>query len=329
MKSNLSTSFIGSSSTALATLAAIRLGWPWVDLVAAVVIVGLIAHAGTFGILIPPSTVFIIYGILVEESIGKLFLSGILPGLLLCLSFGGVVFLLCERDPGLGPAGNTTSLASKIKASLGIAEAAILFIFAIGGLFMGWFSPTQSGAIGAGGTLIIGLIRRELTWRKFFEAGKDALRTSCMVLFIITGAVVFGHFMVVTNIPSYVAEWVGGLPVSRMIIMGIIIFIFFIGGFFMDAMALIVVAVPIFFPLVLKLGFDPIWFGVIIVLVGGMGIITPPVGVNVFVIKGVAQDVPLSVIFKGTLPFLAAMIFIIIVLMIFPQIATYLPSLIS
>ena len=191
---------------------------------------------------------------------------------------------------------------------------------------MGWFSPTQSGAIGAGGALIVGLVRRELTWRKFLDAGKDALRTSCMVMFIMMGAIIFGHFMVVTNIPSFLAEWVVSLPVSRMSIMAVVILIFFIGGSLMDAMALIVVAVPIFFPVVLKLGFDPIWFGVIIVFVGGMGIITPPVGVNVFVIKGIAEDVSLGVVFRGVMPFLAAMIFSVIMLMIFPEIATFLPS---
>jgi len=290
---------------------------------------GCVAASGTLGILIPPSTVFIIYGLLVEESIGKLFISGILPGLLLCMSFIGVVFFLCMRNPSLAPTGSSVSWKSKMKASWGIVDAAILFIFAIGGLFMGWFSPTQSGAIGAGGTLIIGLFRRQLTWEKFLEAGTDGLRMSCMILFIIMGATVFGHFLVVTNIPSYLVELVETLPVSRILIMWVIIFIFFIAGLFMDAMAVIVVAVPIFFPLVSKLGFDPIWFGVITVLVSGIGIITPPVGVNVFIVKGISQNVPLSVVFRGTLPFIVAMFFVIILVMIFPQIATFLPSLIS
>ena len=290
---------------------------------------GTVAGAGTLGILIPPSTVLIVYGILVEESIGKLFIAGILPGMLLSLLFVAVVVILCLRNPELGPPGTPTSWVAKIKATKGILPATILFLLAIGGLFLGWFSPTQAGAIGAGGALVIGLVRRELTWTKFFEAGKEGLGTGCMVLFIITGATVFGHFMAVSTIPFLLADWVGDLPIPPMAIMGVITFIFFIGGFFMDSMALIIVLIPIFFPLVLKLNFDPIWFGVIVVLVAEMGVITPPVGVNVFVIKGIAPEIPLEVIFKGIMPFLAGLIILTFILFIFPQLATFLPSLIS
>jgi len=290
---------------------------------------GTVAAAGTLGILIPPSTVLIVYGILAEESIGKLFVAGILPGALLCLSFILTVAFLCFRNPELGPSGSATGWIAKVKATGGIIEAVILFCLAIGGLFLGWFSPTQAGAIGAGGALLIGLIRRQLTWQVFLDAGRDGLRTGGMVLFIITGAVVFGHFMAVSMIPFILADWIGGLPIHPMGVMGILILIYFLGGFFMDSMALIVVTIPIFFPIVMKLGFDPIWFGVIIVLVAEMGVITPPVGVNVFVIKGIAQDIPLEVIFRGIMPFLAALIIVTIILMIFPQIATFLPSLVS
>lgn len=289
---------------------------------------GTIAAAGTLGILIPPSTVLIVYGILVEESIGKLFMAGFVPGAILSLFFLVVVYLLCLRNPKLAPAGVSTTMREKVKAASGIIEAVILFLLAIGGLFLGWFSPTQAGSIGAGGALLIGLIRRKLTWGGFFEATKDGLRTSCMVLFILFGAVVFGHFMAVSNIPSLLAEWVGGLPIHPMVIIGIIIFLFFSGGFFMDSMALIVVLIPIFYPLVIKLGFDPIWFGVIVVLTGEMGVITPPVGVNVFVIKGIAQDIPLELIFRGILPFLAALIILTVILTIFPQIVTFLPEIV-
>ncbi len=290
---------------------------------------GTVAAAGTLGILIPPSTVLIVYGILTQESIGKLFVAGILPGILLSIFFAATVALLCWRNPAIGPPGAPTSWKEKLRAMTGIIEAMILFVLAIGGLFGGLFSPTQAGAIGAGGALIIGLARRQLSWRTFFEAGKDGLRTSCMVIFIITGAVIFGKFMAVSRIPFVLADWLGGLPIHPMAVMGVIVFIYFIGGFFMDAMGLIVVTIPIFFPIVMKLGFDPIWFGVIIVLVGEMGVITPPVGVNVFVIKGIAPDVPLERIFKGIFPFLAALIIVTIILMVFPQIATFLPSLIT
>ena len=290
---------------------------------------GTVAAAGTLGILIPPSTVLIVYGILAEESIGKLFVAGLLPGVLLSLFFVATVAFLCFRNPKLGPPAAPTSFREKVKAAGGIFEAVILFLLAIGGLFLGWFSPTQAGAIGAGGALLIGLIRRKLTWQSFFETGKEGLLTGCMVLFIITGAVIFGHFMAISAIPFLLADWVGSLPLPRLAIMGVIIFIYFIGGFFMDSMALIVVTIPIFFPLVQKLGYDPIWFGVIIVLVAEMGVITPPVGVNVFVIKGIAPDIPLNTIFRGILPFLVALIILTIIITFFPQIATFLPSLIT
>jgi len=290
---------------------------------------GTVAAAGTLGILIPPSTVLIIYGILTEQSIGKLFVAGIVPGIILSIFFAATVALLCWRNPSIGPPGDPSSWREKLKALTGIIEAFLLFLLAIGGLFLGWFSPTQAGAIGAGGALLIGLARRQLSWQKFTEACKEALLTSCMVIFIITGAIVFGHFMAVSRIPFVLADWLGGLPIPPMAVMCVIIFIYFLGGFFMDAMGLIVVTIPIFFPLVMKLGFDPIWFGVIVVLVSEMGVITPPVGVNVFVIKGIAPDVPLEKIFKGIFPFLAALIIFTIMLMVFPQIATYLPELVT
>jgi len=290
---------------------------------------GTVAAAGTLGILIPPSTVLIVYGIMAEESIGKLFVAGLVPGAVLSLFFVATVAILCYRNPKLGPPAARTNFKEKIKVASGVIEAVILFLLTIGGLFMGWFSPTQAGAIGAGGALVIGLIRRKITWQNFVENGKEGLSTACMVLFIITGAIVFGHFMAISTIPFLLADWVGNLPLPRMGIMAIIIFIYFIGGFFMDSMALIVVTIPIFFPLVQKLGFDPIWFGVIIVLVAEMGVITPPVGVNVFVIKGIAPDIPLNTIFRGILPFLVALVIMTIIITVFPQIATFLPSFIS
>jgi tripartite ATP-independent transporter DctM subunit len=290
---------------------------------------GTVASAGTLGVLIPPSTVFIVYAILTEESISKLFIAGIIPGIILSLLFVATVVILCARDPKLGPPGPKTSFAEKVKSLKGIVEALILFVLAIGGLMLGWFSPTQGGAIGAGGALLIGLVRRKISWRGFISAGKEGLLTSCMVLFIIAGAIVFGHFMAVARIPILLAEWVGNLPIHRMAIMGVIVFIYFIGGFFMDSMALIVVTLPIFYPVVQKLGFDPIWFGVMIVLLCEMGVITPPVGVNVFVIKGIAPEVPLGEIFKGIFPFLYALILMMLLTMFVPQIATFLPSLVQ
>ncbi|MFC1533779.1 TRAP transporter large permease [Thermodesulfobacteriota bacterium] len=290
---------------------------------------GTVAAAGTLGILIPPSTILILYGYLTEESIGKLFIAGVIPGIILSIFFAATVAFLCWRNPAIGPPGVPVSFKEKLLATTGIIETLILFFLAIGGLFFGLFSPTQAGAIGAGGALIIGIVRRQLSWQGFIEAGKEGLRTSCMVIFIITGAIIFGKFMAVSRIPFMLADWLGDLPINPMAVMAVIIFIYFIGGFFMDSMALIVLTVPIFFPLVMKLGFDPIWFGVIIVLVGEMGVITPPVGVNVFVIKGIAPDIPIQSIFRGIFPFLIALIIMTILLMFFPGIATFLPGFIT
>jgi C4-dicarboxylate transporter DctM subunit len=287
---------------------------------------GTLAASGTLGILIPPSTVLIVFGLLTEESIGKLFIAGLLPGILLSIFFALTVFFICLRNPALGPPGAPTSWRKKLGATTGIIETLILFLLVIGGLFLGWFSPTKAGAIGAAGALVIGLARQELSWRRFWEATKDGLRTSCMVLFILAGATIFGHFMAISRIPFVLADWLGGLPLPTMGIIGVICLIFFIGGFFMDAMALIVLLIPIFLPVLINLKIDLIWFGVIVVLLGEMGVLTPPVGVNVYVIKGIAPDVPLESIFKGIFPFLAALIICTIILIIFPQIATFLPG---
>ena len=290
---------------------------------------GCVASAGGLGILIPPSTIFIVYGILTEQSIGKLFVAGVLPGLLLAALFIGVVIFLCWRNPSLAPGGAPTSWKEKIAGLTGVTEMVILFSLVIGGLFLGWFSPTQAGAVGSGGALLIGLARRQLTWPGFLDAVKDTLRITCMVMVIVTGAIIFGHFMAVTKIPLVLADWVGGLALPAVATMAIIVLIYLVGGCFMDALALVMLTIPILYPVVITLGFDPIWFGVIIVLVTGMGVITPPVGVNVYVIKGIASDVPLETIFKGTFPFLGALIICVALLIAFPQIATFMPSLIS
>ncbi|MCD6600175.1 MAG: TRAP transporter large permease [Dehalococcoidia bacterium] len=288
---------------------------------------GCVAAAGSLGILIPPSTIFIIYGIMTEQSIGKLFLAGILPGLTLATLFIVVIMLLCKQNPELAPAGTGSNWKDKISGLVGIIETLSLFAMVIIGLFRGWFSPTQAGGAGAAGALLIGVATRRLTWQGFLNAVKEALRITCMVMIIVAGATVFGHFIAVAKIPILLADWVIGLPLSPMAIMGFIIFIYLLGGCFMDALALITLTIPIFYPAILALGFNPIWFGVIIVLVTEMGVITPPVGMNVYVIKGIAPDVPLQTIFKGVIPFLGAQLVTAAILIFFPQMATLLPGL--
>jgi len=287
---------------------------------------GSVAAAGSLGILIPPSTIFIVYGILTEQSIGRLFIAGVFPGLILASLFMVTVAVICWRYPHLAPAGEPSSYREKIEGITGISEMLVLFVMVMGGLFLGWFSPVQAGAAGAAGALLIGLARRQLKWDGFLFAIKDTLKVTCEIIVIVTGAVILGHFIAVTKIPLILTQWVSELSLPTVIVMGMIVLMYLFGGFFMDALALITLTIPIIYPLVLSLGFDPIWFGVIIVLVTEMGVITPPVGINVYVIKGIAEDVSLETIFKGVFPFLIALIVAVGILIAFPQIATFLPS---
>lgn len=287
---------------------------------------GTVAAGGSLGILIPPSVIFIIYGIMTEQSIGKLFASGILPGLLLASLFILTIYVWTRIRPELGPRGPRASLKEKLYSLSGVLEMLIIFSLVMGGLFRGFFTPTEAGAIGAFCTLLLAVIRRQISWQGFVQSLVEATRISCMVLVIVTGATVFGHFLAITRIPFELAGWVKGLPLPPWGIMGVIIFIYLVGGCFMDSLALILLTIPIFFPVAVSLGYDPIWFGVIIVMVTEMGVITPPVGVNVYVVSGVAKDVPLEVIFKGIFPLLLALIVAVILMVIFPQIALFLPS---
>ncbi|MBW2122697.1 MAG: TRAP transporter large permease [Deltaproteobacteria bacterium] len=288
---------------------------------------GTVAAGGSLGILIPPSVIFIIYGIMTEQSIGKLFASGILPGILLASLFLVTIYVWTRLSPELGPRGPRTTTREKVRALSGLVEMLIIFSLVMGGLFKGFFTPTEAGAIGAFSTLFLAIARRRMKWRGFIQALVETTRISCMVLVIVTGATVFGHFLAITRIPFELAGWVKGLPLPSWGIMGVIILIYLAGGCFMDALALILLTIPIFFPVAVGLGYDPIWFGVIIVMVTEMGVITPPVGVNVYVVSGVAKDVPLDVIFRGILPLLFALIVAVTLMVFFPQIALFLPGL--
>ncbi len=288
---------------------------------------GVVAAGGSLGILIPPSTIFIIYGIMTEQSVGKLFMAGILPGILLSLLFVATVLIWTRMQPGLCEPAPKSTLKEKIASLSGIIETFILFILVMGGLFIGIFTPTEAAAIGAFGTLIIALIGRNLSWRGFVQSLQETTRISCMILVIVAGATVFGHFLAVTSIPTEIGNWVSELHLHRYIIMGLILFIYLAMGCLMDSLAMIMLTIPIFFPVVTVLGFDPIWFGVIIVVVTEMGVITPPVGINVYVVAGVARDIPLHVIFKGTAHLLMAQLATAFLLILFPQIALFLPGL--
>ena len=293
---------------------------------------GSVASGGGIGMIMPPSVVLIIYGILTEQSIGALFVAGIIPALLVCILFVITVYIQCRMNPDLGPAGEKFSWAEKFKAFLGLFETLIIFVTVIGGIFIGLFTPTEGAGIGAFAVLVVSIIRRQITWAAFVKSLMETLRTSCMVLMLITGAVIFGKFLAVTRIPFEIAGWVSELDMAPVLVMAVIIGIYFIGGCFMDSLAFITLTVPIFFPVVQTLGFDPIWFGLIIVMVTEMGVITPPVGINVYVVYGVAknvlkEEIPLEKIFKGIFPFLIAVVIGIIMMISFPKIVLFLPNL--
>ncbi|MDM8523635.1 TRAP transporter large permease [Desulfococcaceae bacterium HSG8] len=321
----------GSSPATAATMATVGLPemrrYGYADELAA----GSVASGGGLGMIMPPSVVLIVYGVLTEQSIGALFVAGIFPALLLTVLFIIAVYLWCMRYPEQGPPGEKFTWAEKIRSLSGTGDTLLVFIMVMGGLFFGLFTPTEAAAVGVFGVLAVSLVRRRITWKGFVTSLEETLRTSCMVLMLIAGAVIFGKFLAVTRIPFNIASWVSGLDLPPYLIVAAVIIVYFIGGCVMDALALIMLTIPIFYPVVTELGYDPIWFGIIIVLVTQMGVITPPVGINVYVVFGVAQGavggIPLESIFKGIVPFLFAVIVGIIILMIFPDIILYLPNL--
>jgi tripartite ATP-independent transporter DctM subunit len=288
---------------------------------------GIVAAGGSLGVLIPPSVVFIIYGIATEQSIGKLFVAGIIPGILLSTMFICTIYIWAKLYPNAAPKGPKVSLKEKIFSLRGVLETLVLFIIVMGGLFIGLFTPSEAGGIGAGGAIFIGIVLKRLTFKHFIKALVESTRISCMVLFIIAGATIFSRFLAATDLPFTIAEFTSNLPFPNFIIMGCIIFIYLIGGCFVEILALILLTIPIFYPVIINMGYNPIWFGVIIVLVGQMGVITPPVGINVYVVNGIVKDVSLYEIFKGATPFLIGLILCALILIPFPQLALFLVEL--
>jgi C4-dicarboxylate transporter, DctM subunit len=288
---------------------------------------GVVASAGSLGILIPPSVIFILYGIMTEQSIGRLFMAGVVPGILLAALFTVTILVWAALRPEIGPPGPRASWRERLVSLAGTVETLLLFLGVMGGLFAGIFTPTEGGAIGAFGTLLFAVMRRSISWRGIVQALFETTRISCMILVIVAGATVFGHFLAISRIPHDIAGWITGLHLPDAVVMLLIVLVYLFGGCFIDALALIMLTVPIFYPVVIGLGFDPVWFGVVIVLVTQMGVITPPVGANVYVVSGVARDVPLEIIFRGCVPFLIALIVMTMLLVFIPQLALWLPAL--
>jgi tripartite ATP-independent transporter DctM subunit len=290
---------------------------------------GAVAAGGSLGMLIPPSVVFIVYAILTEQSVGKLFIAGVIPGILIAIMFCAAIYINCRIHPHLGPAGPKFSILQKIRSLAGVAETLVLFLLVIGGMFLGYFTPTEAAAIGAAGSMIISVFRRQLNLKMLWRALKETVRTSCMVMVIVTGAVIFGHFLAVTRIPFELATTLTTLPVPAWMIMAVIILFYLVVGCFIDALGLILLTIPIFYPVISELGYNAIWFGVVIVVVTQMGVISPPVGVCVYVVSGIERDVPLQKIFRGALPFLLVLVLFAVLLMVFPQLCLFLPDLVS
>jgi tripartite ATP-independent transporter DctM subunit len=285
-----------------------------------------VAAGGTLGILIPPSVGFIIYGLIAEQSIGKLFMAGIIPGLLLALVFSFLIYIRCKLNPAMGPAGPKVSLSEKLKAIGSVWPILILFIIVIGGIYLGFFTPTEGGGVGTLGALAIGLLNRSLSRKDLYKACLEAMGLTAMIFGIIIGVTILGYFIVITEIPLKLADFIVSLHVSRYVVFALILFLYVILGMVMNIIPMIMLTLPILFPTIVSLGFDPIWYGVIMVMMMEMGQITPPVGINVFVISGVAKNVPMATIFKGIIPFVIGMILVILLLTFFPDIALFIPN---
>jgi tripartite ATP-independent transporter DctM subunit len=288
---------------------------------------GSVAAGGTLGFLIPPSIGFIVYGMMTEQSIGKLLVAGMIPGLTLAAAYIAIIVVRVKLNPSLAPASpEPVSWREKFTALTGIWEPLAIFLVVMGGIYLGFFTPTEAGAIGATVLFLVALIKRKLTGQNLVQALQEAIRISVMVLFLVAGANVFSYFLALSMIPMEVAAWVAGLQVSPYLIHAIIVIIYLFLGCFLDAISMMVLTLPVIFPIILALGFDPIWFGVIAVLMMEAGLITPPMGLNIFTVAGVAKDVPVEEIFRGTLPFLLSIFAIVILITIFPKLAVFLPG---
>jgi tripartite ATP-independent transporter DctM subunit len=284
---------------------------------------GTICAGGTLGILIPPSTIFVIYGFLAQQPIGVLFIAGILPGLLLSGLFMALILGMCARNPRLGPRGEAFSWGERFKSLRGVWGMILLFALVIGGLYFGVFAPSEAGAAGAMGAFLICLVKRAKR-SELIVALKKSLETSCMVMTILIGAMIFGAFVSVSGFPSVFAGWVTGLPFSRYAILIFIVLLYIVLGIALDELCMILLTIPTVFPIIKELGFDPIWFGVVIVFVFEIAMVTPPVGMVMYVVQG-ATKVSIQDIFRGCFPFFIAMVVGLAILIAFPEIALFLP----
>jgi tripartite ATP-independent transporter DctM subunit len=287
---------------------------------------GVIAAGGTLGIMIPPSTVFAVYGLITEQDVGKLFIAGVIPGLLAISMYVLTISLISAVRPGYLPAGPRATWTERAAALRDVWATLLLFAFIIGGLYGGLFTATEAAGAGAGGAFIIGLARGRLSRAGIMRSLLETTRTTAAVFTVLIGAILFGYFLAVTQAPQKLTELLTGLGLGRYGVLTLMMLMYLVLGCLMDALAMIILTVPIVFPVIKELGFDPIWFGVIIVMTVELGLIHPPVGMNIFVIKSVIDDVRISTIFYGVLPFIVTDLIRLVILIAFPILATWLPS---
>jgi C4-dicarboxylate transporter, DctM subunit len=287
---------------------------------------GVIAAGGTLGIMIPPSTVLAIYGIITEQDIGKLFIAGVIPGIIAVIMYMLTITVIGRAMPGYLPEGKTAPWSERIASLRDVWATSVLFLFVIGGIYGGLFTPTEAAGMGAAGAFIIGVVRRRLGGREIVQSLLEATRTTAAVFTVLIGALLFGYFLTITQVPQKVTEFLVGLGIGKYGVLALIMVMYLVLGTLMDALAMIILTVPIVFPVIRELGFDPIWFGIIIVMVAELGLIHPPVGMNIFVIKSVVEDVKISTIFYGVLPFLITDLLRLLLLIAFPILAIWLPS---
>ena len=286
---------------------------------------GIVATVGSLGCIIPPSVVLIILGILTEQSIGQLFLAGVIPGLIIAAFFMGIIYGWAKINPAIAPRSEPSTWGARMRSLPEVFWILLVFLVVVGGIMLGYFTPTEAGAVGTFAVLLLAVLKRDMTFKKYVKSTKEALRTAIMILMLVAGSTVLGHFITVTNIPQNTAEWVIGLPVNRTLIMILICLIYELGGSFIDDLTFMILATPIFYPVALKLGFPPLWFGIMIAVVEMIGVVIPPVAICVFVVKNITK-VPIGTIYKGVAPFLISLILVWGLLFVFPQLALWLPS---
>jgi len=288
---------------------------------------GSVAAGGTLGILIPPSIGFIAYGVVTQESVGKLFIAGILPGIILVLFFCGTIFVRCRLNPALGPAAEACSWREKFRSLQGTWQVALLFAAVMGGIYSGVVTPTEAGGVGVIGALILALFSSEFTWKKMVDSLTEAIQMSAMIITMLIGVAILNNFIVLTELPSHLSNFLRSMDLSPYAFFVCVMILYLILGMVMNIIPMIMLTLPIIFPSIIAMGFDPIWFGVVMVIMMEMGQISPPVGINVFVLAAVAKDVPMERIFKGIIPFLFCEVALIVLLTFFPKIALFLPNL--